>query len=311
MQVQESDALFLQSQLEQILSDTNLIRYNSLCRGLFSIATDVSEWAEAVSSYSRSSYGEAELIAYKSLLPVIGNFRTRKVTHPIVPLGGAAEYDVQEVVQAQSQGINLNTLEVQTLTDGIYRKEDRLVFRGDFNSGVYGIGNHPLITQVMLAADGNSNGFTNTTTWLGKTIQQICSEMAEILRVQQEASEASNVPLVDTMILPSSVAAYLLSTFTQVGGTVTMMQILRQTFPGIQFSQASAMNALPIGSLNGATNSAALLYNRASGIQVVVPRDVKFEPVQAVDLKLRIPAHSRFGGIRVNYPESTLLLVGI
>ncbi len=311
MQVQERDALFIQEQLEQILGNEDLIRYNSLSRGLFSIATDVSEWAEAVSSFSRTSYGEAEMIAYKSLLPVIGSFRSRKVTHPIVALGGAAEYDVQEVVQAQAQGTNLNALEVQTLTDSVYRKEDRLVFRGDSNSGVYGVGNHPLITQVQLTADGNQNGFTNTTSWLGKTIQQICTEMAEILRVQGEAAEASNAPQVDTMILPSTVAAYLLSTFTQVGGSVTMMTILRQTFPNIQFTQAAAMNSLPIGSQNNAMNSAALLYNRASGIQVVIPRDVRFEPVQATDLKFRIPAHSRFGGVRVNFPESTLLLVGL
>lgn len=311
MQVQENDALFLQHELEQILSNTDLIRYSAVSRALFSIATDVSEWAEAVSSISRTSYGEAELIGYKSLLPVIGNFRTRKVTHPIVALGGAAEYDVQEVVQAQALGTNLNAIEVQTLTDSVYRKEDRLVFRGNSNSGVYGVGNHPLITQVQLVADGNANGFTNTTSWLGKTIQQICTELAEILRVQGEASEASNAPVVDTMILPSAVAAYLSSTFTQAGGTVTLMTILRQTFPNIQFASVSAMNSLPIGSQNNAMNSAALLYNRASGIQVVIPRDVKFEPVQATDLKFRIPGHSRFGGLRVNYAESTLLLVGI
>lgn len=311
MQVQEQDSLFIQEQLEQILRNDQLNPYNSLSRALFSIARDVSEWAEAITSFSRTSFGEAEIIAYKSLLPIIGQFKTRKVTHPVAPLGGAAEFDVQEVAQARSQGTDLNALEVQTLTDGIYRKEDRLVFRGDSNAGVYGVGNHPLITQVMLAANGNANGFTNTTAWVGKTIAQICSEMAEILRVQGEAAESSNAPAVDTMILPSTTAAYLASTFSTVGGTVSLMQILKQTFPQIQFTSAAAMNQLPIGSQGNAFNSAALLYNFAAGLQVVVPRDVTFEPVQARDLKYTIPAHSRFGGLRVNYPESTLLLIGI
>lgn len=311
MQVQEQDSIFIQEQLEQILTNKELLPYNSLSRSLFNIARDVSEWAEAVSSWSRTSFGEAELISYKSLLPVIGQFRSKKVTHPIVALGGAAEYDVQEVIQARSQGTDLNSLEVQSLTDAIYRKEDRLVFRGDQTSGVYGVGNHPLITQVQLFGDGNSNGLTGSTSWLGKTIQQICTEMAEVLRIQGEASEASNAPAVDTMILPSVVSAFLASTFTTVGGNISFLTILKQTFPQIQFTQSAAMNQLPIGSRNGAFDSAALLYNFASGIQVVIPRDVRFEPVQAKDLKYSIPAHSRFGGLRINYPESTLLLIGI
>lgn len=311
MQVSQSDSLFIQSQLEQILSDDGLMPYNSLCRSLFTVARDVSEWAESVSSFSRTSYGEAEIIGYKSVLPVIGQFKTRKVTHPVIALGGAAEFDVQEIEQARSQGMDLNSVEVQSMTDAIYRKEDRLVFRGSTSDGVYGVANHPLITQVQLAANGNSNGFTNTTTWIGKTIDQIMAEMAEILRVQGEAAEASNAPAVDTMIIPSTVAAFLASTLTAAGGSTSFLTMLRNTFPSIQFAQSAAMNQLPIGSLGGAINSAALLYNQASGLQVVVPRDIQFEDVQRADLKFRIPGHSRFGGIRVNYPESTLLLVGI
>lgn len=311
MQVSAQDSLFIQSQLEQILSDDALIPYNSLARSLFPIARDVSEWAEAVTSFSRTSYGEAEQIAYKSVLPIIGQFKTRKVTHPVIALGGAAQYDVQEVAQAQSQGTNLNALEVQAITDGVYRKEDRLVFRGDTNAGIYGIGNHPLITQVALEANGSSNGFTNTTTWIGKTIAQISAELAEILRVQGEAAESSNAPMVDTLILPSTVASFLSSTFTDATGALSFLTILKQTFPQIRMTTSSAMNQLPLASKGGSMDSAALLYNFASGIQVVIPRDVTFEQVQAQDLKFSIPAHSRFGGIRVNYPESTLLLVGI
>ncbi len=311
MQVSQSDSLFLQSQLEQILNDTGLIPYSSLCRALFTVARDVSEWAESVASFSRTSYGEAEIIAYKSLLPVIGQFKTRKVTHPVIALGGAAEFDVQEVEQARSQGMDLNSVEIQTMTDAIYRKEDRLVFRGSAADGIYGVANHPLITQVQLEANGNANGFTNTATWIGKTIEQILAEMAEILRVQGEAAEASNAPAVDTMVIPSTVAAFLNSTLTAAGGSTSFMSLIRQTFPQIRFAQSAAMNSLPIGSLGGAFSSAALLYNSASGIQVVIPRDIQFEDVQRQDLKFRIPGHSRFGGLRVNFPESTLLLVGI
>ncbi len=311
MQVEQSDSLFIESQLEQILSDSGLVPYNSLARTVFVVARDVSEWAESVSSFSRTSYGEAEVIGYKSVLPVIGQFKTRKITHPIIALGGAAEYDVQEVAQAQAQGSNLNAIEVQAMTDAIYRKEDRLTFRGSTADGIYGVANHPLVTQYQLEANGNSFGFTNTSSWQGKTIQQICTELAEILRVQGEAAEASNAPAVDTMILPSTVAAFLSSQFTVDSGASSYLQVLRNTFPTIQFTSSAAMNQLPIGSKNNAIDSAALLYNRASGIQVVVPRDIQFESVQQSDLKFRIPGHSRFGGVRVNFPESTILLVGI
>lgn len=311
MQISEQDSLFLSSQLEQVIESEQLQPYRSMARSLFTIDSSVQPWADSVSSVSRTSFGEAELIGYRSLLPIIGSFRQKRITTPVVAIGGAAEYTVQEVEQAQALGINLNSLEVQTLTDSIYRREDRLVFKGSDADGVYGIGNHPLITQVFLEANGNANGFTNTSSWLGKTAQQIASELAEVIRVQNEVSEMSNAPAVDTLLLPSTVAAHLASTFTSEASGATMLSVLRQTFPQIQFGSVAAMNNIPIGSLGGASDSAALLYNRASGVQVTIPRDVTFEPAQAFDLKYHIPAHSRFGGIKVNYPESTLLLIGI
>jgi hypothetical protein len=54
-----------------------------------------------------------------------------------------------------------------------------------------------------------------------------------------------------------------------------------------------------------------MLYNRDQALSVVIPRDTTIEPTQAQDLELRTPAHSRFGGIRVFYPESVSLLIGI
>ncbi|MGE9159672.1 hypothetical protein, partial [Escherichia coli] len=82
-------------------------------------------------------------------------------------------------------------------------------FRGDNNSGVFGIGNHPLIMQVSLPTPGSSNGFTNTTSWMGKTAQQSVSEFGDLLRIQNEASEAMGAPAVDTLILPTTVSTYL------------------------------------------------------------------------------------------------------
>ena len=78
----------------------------------------------------------------------------------------------------------------------------------------------------------------------------------------------------------------------------------------VLMAAASLMNSLPISSI-GANNSAALLYNRAQSVSVVIPRDVTLEPTQARDLELVTPAHSRFGGLRVFYPEAIQLLIGI
>ena len=311
MQASYSDGLFFRDQVEQVMTEMPLRRYTSIARSLFSVATDVSPWADAVSSTSRTSYSEAEIIGYKSVLPILNKFKMKKITHPVVALGGAAVFDIQEVAQAQATGTDLNRISFDAVIDGVYRGEDRLTFRGDSNSSVYGVTNHPLIAQNLLEANGSSNGFTNTTSWLGKTMQQIISELGELLRLQSVLSAMSSAPLVDTLLLPSTVSTYLATNIaTGVTSGQTMLTILKQTFPQIQFASTPFMDSLPISSLGNASNTAALLYSFGS-LEVVIPRDVTFEPVQAEDLKFSVPGHSRFGGLRVNYPESSLLLVGI
>jgi hypothetical protein len=236
----------------------------------------------------------------------------KTVTAPIVALGDAVVYTVQDVSTAQQFGTNLDRLALDAIQEGIYRKEDRLTFRGDNNSGVFGLGNHPMIMQVALPATGASNGFTAAATWLGKNGQQIVAEFGELLRIQNEASEAMGAPAVDTLILPTTVSTYLATTFVNPASpSTTLLDLLRSSFPQIAFASSVLMNSLPLASLNGASETAALLYNRTSAISVVIPRDVTLEPTQATDLKLSTPAHSRFGGVRVYYPESVAILVGI
>jgi hypothetical protein len=311
--LETSNALFTQQQLTQFLEDRPASAYTGMARALFTVDSSVQPWAESYQTSVRSNPGlEAEIIGYNSVLPNVLRMGKKTVTAPIVPLGDAVVYTVQDVSNAQQFGINLDSLALNAIVEGIYRKEDRLTFRGDNNSGVFGLGNHPMIMQVGLPATGSSNGYTNTSSWVGKTGQQIIAEFGELLRIQNEASEAMGAPNVDTLILPTTVSTYLSTNFVNPANpSVTLLDLCRSSFPQISFASSVLMNSIPLSSLNGTSETAALLYNRSSALSVVIPRDVTLEPTQATDLKLSTPAHSRFGGIRVFYPESVALLVGI
>lgn len=311
--IEVTNTLFTQQQLTQFLEEQEAVPYSGTARSLFSVDSSVQPWAESYQTATRSNPGiEAEIIGYQSVLPNVMRFARRTVTAPIVPLGDAVVYTVQDVSNARQFGTPLDRLALDAIREGIYRKEDRLTFRGDNNSGVFGLGNHPMIMQVSLPATGSSNGFTNTTSWLGKDAQGIIREFGELLRLQNEASESMGAPPVDTLILPTTVATYLATTFVNPANPNTsILDLFRNSFPQINLASSVLMNSLPLSSLNGASETAALLYNRASAVSVVIPRDVTLEPTQAVDLKLSTPAHSRFGGLRVFYPESIALLVGI
>jgi len=311
--IETSNALFTQAQLTQFLEEQPASAYTGNARSLFTVDSSVQPWAESYQTTLRSNPGlEAEIINYTSVLPNVMRLSKKTVTAPVVALGDAVVYTVQDVEVARTFGSNLDRLALDAIREGIYRREDRLVFRGDNNSGVFGIGNHPMIMQVALPTNESSNGFTNTTSWMGKTPQQIIAEFGDLLRLQDEASEAMGAPAVDTMILPTTVSTYLATTFTNpTNPSTTLLDLLRSSFPQIAFASSVLMNSLPLSSLNGASETAALLYNRSSALSVVIPRDVTLEPTQASDLKLSTPAHSRFGGVRVFYPESVALLVGI
>jgi hypothetical protein len=313
MDITQTSSLWTDAQLTQQLAEVQTAPYTALARSLFLVDTSVRPYADSYTQQVRTSPGlEAEIVGYKSALPNVLAFSKKSITSGVVPLGDAAIYDIQEIEQAIENGTNLNSIVLQAIVEGIYRKEDRLVFRGDSASSVYGIGNHPLINQVLLPATGNSNGYTATTSWEGKDIQTIVSEFGELLRVVREVAEEVGAPAPDTLILPSRVTTYLKTTFPNPANpVVTMWQIFTQSFPEIALSDSSLMNSLPLASLGGASNSAALLYNRANSVQVVIPRDVTLVPTQATDLKFSTPAHSRFGGLRVAYPEAVALVVGI
>jgi hypothetical protein len=311
--IESSNVLFTQQQLTQFLEEQDANAYTGIARSLFTVDTSVQPWAESYVTSIRSNPGlEAEIIGYQSVLPNVMKYGKKSVTAPVVPLGNAVVYTVQDVSNARQFGTPLDRLALVAIQEGIYRREDRLTFRGDDNSGVFGIGNHPQIMQAALPATGSANGFTNTTSWLGKAPQDIIKEFGEILRLQNEASEAMGAPAVDTLILPTTVSTYMATTFTNPANPSTsILELFRSSFPQIELASSVLMNALPLSSLDGASNTAALLYNRGSALSVVIPRDVTLEPTQAHDLKLSTPAHSRFGGIRVLYPESVALLVGI
>ena len=311
--IETSSALFTNQQLTQFLADTATGGYSGLARSLFIVDSSVQPWAESYSTSVRTTPGlEAEIIGYHSVLPNVFKFGKRVITSPVVALGDSVVYTVQDVSNAQQFGTSLDRLALDAVTQGIYRREDRLVFRGDNNSGVFGIGNHPQITQSVLPATGNDNGFSNTSSWLGKSAAAIIAEFGNLLRLQSELAEQMMAPNADTLILPTTVATYLSTTFVNPANPMTtILSVLQSSFPQISFASSVLMNSLPLASLGGASDTAALLFNRASSMSVVIPRDVTLEPTQATDLKLSTPAHSRFGGIRVLYPESVCLLVGI
>lgn len=309
MDIQQELSIWTYEQLTQQLAAIQTEDYSGYARSLFTVDMAVQPWAESfVTTTETTPPVEAEIINYHSVLPNVLRFHKRSVTSPVIALGDAAIFNVHLADTARSQNYPLSDRIVRNLTVGVYRKEDRIVFRGD-SSGVYGVANHPQIAQVLLANTGNSNGFTATTSWQGKTIDQILAEFGEILRLQKEMAEELGTPNVDTCVLPTTVVTSLKTRLTSANNQ-SMWEVFTSTFSEITFTSTSLMNSLPISSI-GANNSAALLYNRAQSVSVVIPRDVTLEPTQARDLELVTPAHSRFGGLRVFYPESIQLLIGI
>jgi hypothetical protein len=309
MDLNTTTAVWTYEQLTQQLETMRGEEYLGKARSLFTIDMAVQPWAESfVTSTETTPPMEAEIINYHSVLPNVLRFHKRSLSSPVIALGDAAIFNVHLASTAQSQGYPLSDRILRNIVTAIHRKEDKIVFRGD-SSGVYGIGNHPQIAQVLLAANGSSNGWTAATTWLGKTIDQILSELGEILRLQSELAEEMGAPMVDTLVLPTTVITSLKTRLTAANNQ-SMWSLLVETFPNLTFTSTSLMNSLPISSIGG-NSTAALLYNRAQSLSVVIPRDVTIEPTQARDLELVTPAHSRFGGVRVFYPESVQLLVGI
>lgn len=136
-------------------------------------ATDIPEWAETVTVRSFTNVGMAKVISnYADDLPradVMGAIRTV----PVKTLGDSYGYNINELRASRATGVGLDTRKADAARRAMDLKIATIKLRGDPDFGLFGLFNHPNISEFVLPHPGNWTGLTgdfiyeNLVAWIG------------------------------------------------------------------------------------------------------------------------------------------------
>src|SRR3954471_15395891 len=123
-------------------------------------ATDVPEWAETITVRAFTNVGMAKVISnYADDLPradVMGSQRTVIVK----TLGDSYGYNVNELRASKATGVGLDARKAEAARRAMDLKIATIKLRGDSDFGLFGLFNHPNITEFIFPTPGDWSGLT-------------------------------------------------------------------------------------------------------------------------------------------------------
>lgn len=223
---------------------------------------------------------------------------TKEYSQRIIEFALGAEYSYHEIQQAQKAGVNLDASQAQAVNRGMAEFENRLVFSGNADAGIEGLGNLSTAQQfkfdtAFLASDGSTNDTKKLLNQLKVAREKIThligyEDLTPVLALPASAYDALDVPYNDYQ--PTTVLEMLKN---------------RQWFSRIE--KVNELQTL------GAKNSAVgvIFDNSPETIQILDAMPVTRMQTEYRNLTYKIPYVEQCGGLIVRQPQAIVQLTGI
>jgi hypothetical protein len=297
----------LDQQLEFLRTKTYDVQYPELkARKLIPVDISVDSGAETISYQQWDSYGMAEIIAnYANDLPMV-DVKAEKFSTPVVSLGEAYQYSIQDLRRATMAGNSLDMRRATAVRRAIELKIDAIAATGDPKTQLKGLINHPNVAILTAATDGTS------TRWVGgrttpKAPELIKADMNTTVSAIRVATLETQSP--DTLLMPTTEFAHISDTSIN---NVTDISILKSFMNnGSWVTNVDSWYKLATADAAG-TGPRMDCYRRDPEIlQLVIPQDFESLPPQAKNLTFVVNTHARIGGVVVYYPLAIEYMDGI
>jgi hypothetical protein len=255
-------------------------------------ATDVPEWAETVTVRAFTNVGMAKVISnYADDLPradVMGSQRTVIVK----TIGDSYGYNVNELRASKATGVGLDARKAEAARRAMDLKIATIKLRGDPDYGLFGIFNHPNITEFIFPAPGDwatltgDQIYTNLNAWIAayKT-STLGVHTANYLALAPKAWQAAQTKFVTA----------------SPGLPVTPLQLFSSQNPNITIEEIWECKAADIAT----GKDVGLLYELSAdnlSHEYVMPFTQL--PPEARNLEIVVDCLARTGGVQVYYPLS-------
>ena len=182
---------------------------------------------------------------------------------------------------------------------------NNVAFEGDADSNLVGLFNHPHIPTGAVAAG------VGGVTWALKTPDEILTDINDLFGDIFETTKMKERG--NTLLLPPSQWSFINSTARSANSDTTIAQYVATNSPYLK----SIDDIIPVNECDSTNNAllstdAMVAYDRSPDkLQLEVPVELEFMPVQEKNLEFIIPGRARLGGLNVYYPLSLAIGTGI
>jgi hypothetical protein len=254
-------------------------------------ATDTPEWAETITIRMFTNVGLAKVIAnYADDLPradVAGASKTVTVK----TLGDSFGYNVNELRASRATGMGLDQRKADAARRAMELKIALIKLQGDATFGLYGLFNHPNISEFI---------FPNPGAWTTLTGDQIYANLVGMYFAYQNASLGVHQPnFLELAPLAYQAASSKFITAPVVSTALGMFQA--------QFPSVTVENIFECAGADTTGKDVALLYERSPdnlAHEYVMPFTQL--PPEARNLEIVTDCIARSGGVQIYYPLSLL-----
>lgn len=299
-------AFFFQRQLEHIKAQSYDVRYAELkARMLFPVSNEGGQGITSITYRTYDQAGAAKIInAYADDLPR-ADVAGKETTIPVRSVGISYGYNLDEIAAAQLTGAPLD----QRRANAARRANEQVIndvsFFGDAASGLGGLFDNPNIPTGAVVNPGSG------TEWVNKTPDQILFDVNDLFADIFETTKM--VESGNTLMVPPSQWSYIMSTPRASNSDTTIGQYLANNSPYLN----SVDDIIPVNECVAANNpelstDAMVAYDRSPDkLQLEIPVELEYMPVQQKNLEFVVPGRSRLGGLNIYYPLSLAIATGI
>lgn len=304
--IDADQGIFFQRQLELIKAKSYDVRYADLvARTLFPVSNDGGPGISSITYRTYDQVGAAKIInAYADDLPR-ADVNGKETSIPVRSVGISYGYNLDEINASQLTGANLDQRRANASRRAVEQTINQVAFYGDAESGLPGFFSNPNIPSGNVVNGGSG------TAWTTKTADQILFDINELCADIFETTLMVERP--NTLLLPPAQWSYVMSTPRASNSDTTIAQFVAQNSPYLK----GLDSIIPVNECQGSLNpelasDAMVAYNRdPDKLQLEIPVELEYLPIQQKNLEFVVPGRSRVGGLNIYYPLSIAIATGI
>lgn len=306
-------SMFLKQELERISAEVVLQEFpeRMLASGAaIDISTEIKKGQQTHTYKIFTLVGAAAVLANGAQdIPMIDAFVEKK-SATVYEIADGFRYTVSDLEAAQLMKTNLASTLAMGAREIMEAKLDQVAYLGEPGCDLLGMLNQPNVPVFAVAADGNSNGGTNSTKWIHKTPAQIYRDLSAYSSQMRNATRSVYSP--EIIGLPQAQFDLILA---MPYGTTSDRTVLQVFTEAQKQSPQGVKSVVPMVELEGRSpngDDMAIAYRKRPQSQVLhIVQDFEMMAPQLTGLEYKIVCRMQTAGVENRRPTATLYLYGI